>query len=695
MLTWDRIPTPGPTADPEQAIDWDNRTGAGRGLLRRVEQAALAAKEPIQKVVGSTQLNPLYYSDTIAFFFLILVIATGVYLLMFYQYGYDISYTSVENMERFIVARVARAVHRYASGGLVIFAVLHAIRMIFMDRFRGPRWLAWLAGVLTLALILLAGITGYWLIWDEGAQLITQSVLNMLQVIPALAAGFYFTFLASTVAATQGWILMLLITVAHVALTLIAGVFYWYHIKRLKRPRFFPPRYWMMGTGALLAAAGLLFPAGMLPRADFITVPATTPLDPIFLFYLPPALRSPSTALWVTGGLLVLTIGLAVLPWLFPRPKLELITITAKRCTGCTHCVRDCPYSALSMVDRTDGSPFAQLAVVDPKLCVSCGICIGSCDTLAIALGDHQPEELWQQVSARLTLARQKTIAPETPLKVIFTCERHAAHGAHTYAHTQDSTATAIDSIIEVVPVTCVAMVNPGVMTHALEAGAAEVQVVGCPPNDCTNREGNLWMEERLNRTRSPKLKPKFKDAPIFTTWLAPDHFSDALPLHATEKQENQPDVQHPPRTMSAFFAGFSQKYLILAIVLLALGLLGQVLFTYIPFSPVQATQTTLQVALRLEHPHQVLLEVDDQPVFTAITGHVFEQIPVTAGAHHLRLTLTDSQGQTTIPLDAPVTLTAGATYPLELDQTFIPQEREEAPEEYDIDTLRNIIHDN
>lgn len=35
---------------------------------------------------------------------------------------------------------------------------------------------------------------------------------------------------------------------------------------------------------------------------------------------------------------------------------------------------------------------------------------------------------------------------------------------------------------------TCAAMAHPGLLTRAL-------QVVGCPLDDCANREGNLWLK--------------------------------------------------------------------------------------------------------------------------------------------------------------------------------------------------------
>lgn len=696
MVTWDRVPTENAQTVSGQghAIDWDKRTtGKDKGLLRRIERLALLVKEPINKLVGTSQLNPLYYSDTIAFFFLAVVILTGVYVLMFFQYGYDVSYTSIESMDRFIVSRVARTVHRYASGGLIIFGTLHAVRMLFMDRFRGARWLGWTAGIGTIAVMWLAGITGYWLLWDHGAQLITEALIYLLSLWPVALAGFYFTFLAQTVADSNGWMLMLLIVVVHVLLTIIAGLFYWLHIKRLKRPKFFPPRYWMVGTVALLVVAAVIFPASLLPMADFSVIPDSTPLDPIFLFYVPPSLNSANTALLVAVIILGLTGLAAAIPWLFPKPKVEPIKITNERCTGCTHCVEDCPYGALSMIPRNDNTPFKELAILDPKLCVSCGICIGSCDTLAISMGDNKPELLWQDIARRLELAKQNTGSPEQSIKLIFTCERHAAHAGHSYALAADTDPTikTDDAIVEVMPVTCVAMVNPGLMTHALDAGATEVQVVGCPPNDCTNREGNVWMEERLNRTRAPRLKPKFKEAPIFTTWLAPDHFADALPLHA---QTAKTEPQRPPTTFEQVMASFNRRNLIFAIILLAVGLLLQVRFTYTPFNSATAAQSAVRVALRLEQPAQFLLEIDGQPAIQASGQNIFRQVPLPPGEHQLRVTLTDSNGQTETPLDEPVTLTQGQAFVFELDQLYVPPEVPDTPEEYDIDTLRNVLRE-
>ena len=58
---------------------------------------------------------------------------------------------------------------------------------------------------------------------------------------------------------------------------------------------------------------------------------------------------------------------------------------------------------------------------------MSCGICIGSCPPLAITLGERPAEPLWQQTVARA--------AADTalPVRVVFTCERHAQQAARRY----------------------------------------------------------------------------------------------------------------------------------------------------------------------------------------------------------------------------------------------------------------------
>jgi hypothetical protein len=87
----------------------------------------------------------------------------------------------------------------------------------------------------------MAGISGYLLLWDQRAQVAAQSILDLLRPIPGLSHAFYSAFL-SDAAAEKSWLFMLLLLGLHVGLSARGGLFFWYHIQRLSRPKLFPAR---------------------------------------------------------------------------------------------------------------------------------------------------------------------------------------------------------------------------------------------------------------------------------------------------------------------------------------------------------------------------------------------------------------------------------------------------------------------
>ena len=54
--------------------------------------------------------------------------------------------------------------------------LVHAWRIFVAGRFRGPRRWRWTTGVAALVVVWLAGVTGYWLVWDERAQALNEAV---------------------------------------------------------------------------------------------------------------------------------------------------------------------------------------------------------------------------------------------------------------------------------------------------------------------------------------------------------------------------------------------------------------------------------------------------------------------------------------------------------------------------------------
>ena len=161
------------------SVDWNTRLNTpSRRLLNFFEGISLRLEAPLNWLVNDPRFNPLYHTGTITIFLLLVILLTGIYLTLFYPFGFTFSYLAVSKIEANAISRVIRALHRYASDAAVIFALLHAWRTFFQDRFRGPRWLAWVTGIGMAVLVWAIGITGYWLIWDERAQLLNQSLVK-------------------------------------------------------------------------------------------------------------------------------------------------------------------------------------------------------------------------------------------------------------------------------------------------------------------------------------------------------------------------------------------------------------------------------------------------------------------------------------------------------------------------------------
>ncbi len=659
-----------------ESVDWDLRqNNPVRRMLTLAERFSLAIEKPVDRLVRMPQVNPLYHTGTITIFLLIVLTVTGIYLTLFYQFGTEASYEAVARIEANWVGRIMRALHRYASPAVLITSLLHGWRTLFMDRFRGPRWLAWVTGVVMTFFIWIIGVTGYWLIFDERAQVITQTLINAIGDWPTGVA--FLINNAVTSGAGTGWVFVVVIITVHIGLSLLLILFLWYHVKRLSRPKILPPRYWMWILLGLLVAASVAVPVGMLPGIDPTRTPQELTVDWSYLFYLPAGLNWSPLLLW--GGGFVFLVAVALIPWLAVRKPLPPIVIHEELCTGCGLCPPDCPYRALEMIDTPDGH-HRQLAVVDPQLCVSCGVCIGSCPELALTLGEQPAAAIWEET--------RSAAGRDEPVEMVFTCERHAYHGAQPYLEEPHFDG---DRRIVVAPVTCVGMVHPRLVQDALEAGAAAVRLVGCPPEDCTNREGNLLLSERIERRRRPRLQRPYADAPISTAWLPPNEFARAFAGDAPETGATTYGYSLRQAAWTRYLPG---------IAVLAAALALMVWVSDLAFTPFPNGGTAIQISMdhRSGYPivgisegggpsgeeTRLVLEIDGGRVLDrsyAPRGNdlnastpVLEQVGLEEGIHRVKLTMFDRPDlpDGTVLFDEAVTLSRGEILNLEYEDAAI-----------------------
>jgi len=446
--------------------------------------------------LASSSLNPLYHTGTIAVFSLAVASVTGIYLFVFYRVGTDAAHRSIETIAAHPlgIGALMRSLHRYASDAAIVAAVLHGLKMLLDDRFWGARWIGWVSGLALVGLVWVTGATGYWLVWDVQAQVLSVTSARLLDVLPIFGEPLVRTFVDST--RIQPFLFFLVLFV-HISIPFLLGAVYWLHVMRLSRARFMPPRVVRWVTGAALVAASLARPAVSGPPADLSRLPGAVPIDWFYFAYFPLTALEPRV-LWA----LVFGTGLVVLalPWILGGQRPARARVENPACTGCTRCWKDCPYEAIVMVPRAEGGRYKQVAVVNPAKCVGCGICVGACDSAGILLGDQPVTVLGEAVAWRL---RAASAAGEAPPVVVYACRLMGRLGEAL------SPAGQLGGLpgVTVMGLPCVGMLHPDMIAKTLAAGARGVFVAGCVPENCPAREGSQWLAERLSGRRLPTAK--------------------------------------------------------------------------------------------------------------------------------------------------------------------------------------------
>ena len=487
--------------------------GPREGLHRRALLRTGAVYQWIEALldrVVSAPLNPLYHTGTIAVFSLAVALVTGIYLFLFYRVGTEEAHRSIEEImaQPWGIGALMRSLHRYASDAAIVAAALHGLKMFLNDRFWGARWIGWVSGLTLLGLVWVTSATGYWLVWDMQAQVLSITLAKLLDVLPVFGEPLVRTFLDAS--RIQNFLFFLVLFI-HVTIPLLLGAAYWLHVMRLSRARFMPPRIVLAVTGAALLIASVLRPALSGPPADLGRLPGPIPIDWFYFFYFPLTRLDPR---WGWGLLLIGGAAALVVPWVLRGPAPARARVENIACTGCTRCWKDCPYEAIVMVPRHDGTRYKQVAVVNPAKCVGCGICVGACDSAGILLGDQPVSLLGQAVTARLRGVT--TRGGQAPV-LVYTCRMMRSLAGRLAA---DGTLAARPGIT-VMGLPCVGMLHPEMITKTIEGGAAGVFVAGCIPEDCPFREGSQWLADRLTGRRLPSLKAA-PEGRLRVRWYSP-----------------------------------------------------------------------------------------------------------------------------------------------------------------------------
>ena len=121
----------------------------------------------------------------LAFTALLIMAASGLLLLFYYQPTPDRAFPSILFLESSVRGgRYIRSLHRLASHLLLVLIFLHTLRVLLTGAYRKPRELNWVVGFSLLCLAIFGAYTGYLLPMDQLALWATQTGMELVKAAP-------------------------------------------------------------------------------------------------------------------------------------------------------------------------------------------------------------------------------------------------------------------------------------------------------------------------------------------------------------------------------------------------------------------------------------------------------------------------------------------------------------------------------
>jgi quinol-cytochrome oxidoreductase complex cytochrome b subunit len=180
----------------------------------------------------SGQDNPLRHLGAMGLYLLWIVVGSGLYLYTVLDTGIDAVYHSIGylSQEQWYLGGVLRSLHRYASDGFMLVMMLHLLREWSYGRYYGFRLYSWMTGIPLIWLAYIAGIGGYWIVWDELAQLSATATTELLDWLPIFSEPSARNFMSPSAISDRFFTILIFIHLG-VPLLLILGL--WAHVHRI------------------------------------------------------------------------------------------------------------------------------------------------------------------------------------------------------------------------------------------------------------------------------------------------------------------------------------------------------------------------------------------------------------------------------------------------------------------------------
>jgi len=139
-------------------------------------------------------VHPTFFLGEIALFCFVVLVATGLYLALFYEPSAQVltgqggsvpaAYASAVAIEAQPFGALVRRVHHWAAHLMIASVLLHLLRVYFTAAYRKPRELNWVLGLALLGVTIGASFAGYLLPYDQFSVTATAIGYGITRSIP-------------------------------------------------------------------------------------------------------------------------------------------------------------------------------------------------------------------------------------------------------------------------------------------------------------------------------------------------------------------------------------------------------------------------------------------------------------------------------------------------------------------------------
>jgi quinol-cytochrome oxidoreductase complex cytochrome b subunit len=326
-----------PAMAPGGMEDWIERRVRARDLMGALLHVRIPA-----------DIKTFYLGGITLFMFAVQVV-TGTLLALYYKPTPETAYDSVKAITSDVTfGWLIRSVHHWGANLMILFLILHLLRIFFQAAYKYPRELIWIVGAGLLLATIGFGFTGYLLPWDQRAFWATTVGTEIAGSVPGIGDALLQLLRGGTdvtdATLTRFFgihvlvmpLLLAVLLAVHLTLVHQLGLASPSHAQRPtdtpathadeKLMPFFPDYIldelivWFVML-ALLVCLASVFPAGLDDKADALSTPAHIKPEWYFLFLYEVLKHVPRIVGVITPAIALAVV--ALLPFLDRNPEVR------------------------------------------------------------------------------------------------------------------------------------------------------------------------------------------------------------------------------------------------------------------------------------------------------------------------------------------------------------------------------------